>query len=157
MRRLLRRGLGVQQVAAELADVLEQRAVPAEDVGPELMGRKSFADHHRPATHQNRAGREHTADAVVHRQTVVHPVARPSVEQAGKPMAPLQQAKMAHGGGLGQTGGARGVNVEGRILDRERPALAFPQRFAGVSRDVAIEAGERVVAGALGPDPGGPR
>ena len=39
----------VHQIAAKLADILEQRAVPCDDVVPELPRRKFLADHHRAA------------------------------------------------------------------------------------------------------------
>src|SRR2546426_9088824 len=43
------------------SDVLEQRAVPADDLVPDLEGREFPADHDGAATDQNRAGRQHTA------------------------------------------------------------------------------------------------
>ena len=132
----------MQQVAAKLADVLEQRAVPTDDVAPELAGREFFADDDRAAADQNRAGRLHAADAVIHRQAVVHPVGRLRVHHAGEPVAPLHQAGMADVGGFGQPGGAGGVNVERAILDGHGPAFGLAQRFARVLLDVAIDAAE---------------
>ncbi len=149
---LMRVRLGMQQVPAQLADVLEQRAVPADDVAPELACRECFADHHRAAAHQNRAGRQHAADAVIHRQAVVHAVARAGVHQPGKPVAPLHHPGMAHVGGFGQPGCAGGVDVERAIVDGHRPALGVVQRVAGVSFDVVVDARKLVVTGAVNPD-----
>ena len=132
----------MQQVAAKLADVLEQRAVPSDDIVPELAGREFFANHHRAAGDKNRAGRQHAADAVIHRQAVIHPVGRLRIHHAGKPMAPLHDAGMADVGGLGQPGGAGGVDVERPILDGHRPALGLAQRFARYALDVEIDAPE---------------
>ena len=39
------RGLDVHQIAAEFADVLDLRAVPAPDIGPEAPRRKSLRNH----------------------------------------------------------------------------------------------------------------
>ena len=154
MLRLARRRLGVQQVAAQLADVLEQRAVPADDVAPELAGRESLAEHHRRAADERRAGRHHAADAVIHRQAVVHPVAAANAHQPGKPVAPLHQPEVADLGRLGQPGRARCVDVERPILDGRRPALAPGQRLARVTFDVKIDAREIAVARAVEPDRG---
>ena len=96
----------MEQVSTKLADVLEQRAVPSDDIGPELAGRESFSNHDRTATEQNRAGRLHAANAVIHRQAVIHPVCRSRIHHASKPVAPLHETAVAHVGGLGQAGGA---------------------------------------------------
>ena len=82
---------GVDQIAAQFADILEQRAVAGDDVVPELPGGKSVADHHRAAAHQHGAGRDHAADAVIHRQAIIHAVVGPGIHQPGKPEAPLHQ------------------------------------------------------------------
>ena len=73
---LLRMRRRVDQIAAELADILEQRAVPAHDVVPEFARGELLADHHRAAVDQNRAGRHEAAGGVVQRQAVVHAVGR---------------------------------------------------------------------------------
>src|SRR5262249_34182044 len=49
VRGLVRRGGAVQQVAAELADVLKRGALPADDVAPELARREPLAQDHRAA------------------------------------------------------------------------------------------------------------
>ena len=36
---------GVQQIAAEFADVLKERAIPTDNVGPELRGGEFFTNH----------------------------------------------------------------------------------------------------------------
>ena len=78
----------LQQVAAQLADVLERGAVPADDVVPELARREPLAHDHRAARHQHRARCQHTADAVVHGQAVVQPVARLSRPSCPRTTAP---------------------------------------------------------------------
>src|SRR5262252_97037 len=72
MRALARVWRRVQQVTAELADILEQRAIPVGDIIPELACRELVADHYRTAIDQHGAGGDDAADAVVHRQTIVH-------------------------------------------------------------------------------------
>src|ERR1700722_12621618 len=72
--RLIRRRRGVEQVAAKLTNVLQEGAVPVDDIVPELAGGKLFPDHEGAAGDQNRARRLHTAYAVIHGQAVIHPV-----------------------------------------------------------------------------------
>ena len=149
---------GVQQVAAQLADVLHERAVPADDVAPELTGGESVAHDHRTAADQHRAGRLQAADAVIHRQAAVHPVVRANVHQAGEPVARLHQSVMMDPRGLGWPRRARRVDIERPVLDGRRPALGRAQRLARAAADVAVEAREVVAAGgAVSPDRGRPR
>ena len=152
--RLMRIGLGLQQVAAQLADILEQRALPADDLVPELARRKFLSDHDGAPPDQHRAARQHAPDAVIHRQAVVHPVARARVHHAGEPVAPLHQPVVTDVGGLGQPRGARGVDIQRPILDGRRPPLGQTQRFARASLDVAINAQHSVVVAAVRPDRG---
>ena len=63
-----------EQIAAKLADILKQRAVPLDDIAPESAGREFFAQDHRAAADQNRAGRLHASHAVIHRQAIVHAI-----------------------------------------------------------------------------------
>ena len=109
--------LCLHQVAAELADILKQRAVEALDVVPELTCGEFLPDQHRAAVNQHRSDRHDAADAVIHGQAVIHPVARAGIHHAAEPVAPHQQAVMADIGGLRQPGGARGVDVKRPILD----------------------------------------
>src|SRR5262249_49795699 len=69
---LQRAGWRVDEVAAELADILEAGAVPAHDVVPEFARREFFPDHHRPAADEGRAGGDHAAGGVIERQAGVH-------------------------------------------------------------------------------------
>ena len=96
----------VDQESTELTDVLEQRALGACDVVPEAARRELAAQHDRSAAHKRRSDRDHTADAMVHRETVVHPIILIGVQQPGKPVAPLQQAMVAEHRRLGQAGRA---------------------------------------------------
>src|ERR1700722_9252550 len=64
MGRLRRR---VDEVAAELTDVLKQRAALVAHVPPKIRGREPWANHHGAAASEYRAYRNHAADAVVER------------------------------------------------------------------------------------------
>src|SRR5207244_7118596 len=77
--RLQRIGSAVDEIPAQLADVLDERAVPPDDVAPEVPRGELLADHHRAAGHERRARRDDAADAVIERQAVVHAVARAAV------------------------------------------------------------------------------
>src|SRR5438445_524805 len=146
--RLVGRALRVDEIPAELADVLEQRAVPADHVRPELTGGELVPDHHGAAADQHRARRQHAADAVVHRQAVVHPVAGAGVHHAGEPVTPLHQPSVADPGGLGQAGRARRIDVERPILDGRQPRLGRAERVAREPPDLAVD--PRDVAESLG-------
>src|SRR5713226_2579294 len=65
---LARMRRGIHQISAKLADILEQRAVPARHVVPEVTGGKFLPDDRRAAVDQDRAGGDHPADAVIERQ-----------------------------------------------------------------------------------------
>src|ERR1700722_3102335 len=71
---LVRRRRGVEQVTAKLTNVLEEGAVPVDNIVPELAGGKIFPDHEGAAGDQNRSWHLHTANAVIHGQAVIHPV-----------------------------------------------------------------------------------
>src|SRR5438552_15932346 len=60
---LVRLRLRLQQIAAKLADVLEQRALPPDDVWPEGTRRELVADRHRAAPDQHRSGGQNTTYA----------------------------------------------------------------------------------------------
>ncbi len=119
----------VYQVAAKLADILKQRAIPLDNVIPEAARRESRPDHHRPSLDEHRSNSHHAADTVIHRQTIQHPVGWTSIHQARKPIAPLHQPEMADVRGFGQAGRTRSVNVERAILDIGR--RIFERRRAG--------------------------
>jgi hypothetical protein len=135
------RSFRVQKIAAELADVLEQRAVPAGDIAPELAGREPLAHHDRRAGHQHCAGHLHAANAVIHGQAVVHSVDGLHVHHASKPVAPLHDAAVADPGGLGQSGGAGGVDVESEVVDCLGAPLARGESLAGVLLKLLVDAG----------------
>ena len=130
----------VDQIAAQLADILKDRAVAGEDVVPEVPHRKPVADQDRAAAHQQSAGRDHAADAVIERQAVIHPVVGRSVHQPGEPKTPLQQPPVADMRGFRQSGRAGGVDQERAIGDRHRAAFGQRQRLGRVVRDRVIDA-----------------
>src|SRR6267143_128470 len=142
----------VHEVPTHLADVLEEGAIPLDDGVPEAARREALPEDNGPAGHQRRPGGHHAADAVVHRQAVVHPIAWARVHHTGEPIAPLHQPKMAHLRGFGQPGRARGIDVERRTVDGRPTALGLAQRLGWLSLDVAIDARELVAAGAVNPD-----
>ena len=132
-----------QKIAAELADILEQRAIEADDVVPELPGGKPFANRHRPAADQHARRRYDAADAVIHRQAVVHAVVGAGIQHAGEPVAPHHDAVVADIGRLGEAGGSRRVDAErpvgvphgSRFAGRERVAPVAPDVEPGAVRD----------------------
>ena len=64
----------IEQIAAELADILEERALVVDDVVPELPRREFLADEDRAADGQRRAEGDDAAGRVIERQAVIHPV-----------------------------------------------------------------------------------
>ena len=117
------------------------------DVVPEILRGEFVADHHRAAVDQQRAGRHHAADRVIHRQAIVHAVVGAGIHQPGKPEAPLQQPAVADIGRLRQAGRARRVDQERAIGDGHAAALGCGQRRPPDSSSiVAIDAGEPAVA-----------
>ena len=154
MRGLARMRRRVHQITAQFADVLEDGAVPARDVVPEFARGEFLPDHRGAAVDQDRAGRDHAADRVIHGQTIVQPVARLGVHDAGEAVAREHQPVVIDVGGLGHAGGARGVDVERAVLDGEGAPLARRQRGAGVGLDLLIDARQVGAVGAVLPDPG---
>src|SRR5262249_39368209 len=92
--RLLRMRWRVVQIPAQLANVMEDRAVPTCDVIPELACREFLANHQRAAGEEDRTGRHYAADRVIHRQAVVAHVGRLCVHDAGEAVARQHQAVM---------------------------------------------------------------
>ena len=134
MRLLRRRRRRGDEIAAELADVLKDRAVPARDLAPETAGRERLGDHDRAAVDQRRGERGDAADAVAERQAIVHAVVGAHVGQAREPMAPGDDAMVADGGGLGQAGGAGGEDQQRAVGKRRRAPFALVERRAAERR-----------------------
>jgi hypothetical protein len=141
----------IRQIPAQLADVEEQRAVPGNDVVPEFARGEFLADDDRPAADQHRARRHHAAVGVIHRQRVVHAVAGPRIHHAGKTVARQHQPVVIDVRGLGQAGGAGGVDVERPILDGEGGALGTRKLLRRAIRDGVVDAGKLAV-GPVRPD-----
>ena len=135
--RMLRR---IDEVAAKLADILEQRAIAIRDVVPEFARGKSFADHDRSAANKQRAGRHHAADRVIHRQAIVHAIVRPGIHQAGEPKAPLHHRRWLTLAAFGSPGRAGRIDRQRAVGDRHRAALEFGQRRGRKPLDLAIDA-----------------
>ena len=154
VRALLRVRRRVDEVAAELADILEAGAIPAHDIVPELAHGKFIADHHRAAPVQQRAGCDHAAGGVIEREAIVHAVAGTRVHDAGEGVAREHHAIVVHVRGLRQTGRARGVNVERAILDGEHGAVRGRERIAGNAVNLAIDARKVGIGVTMKPDLG---
>src|SRR5580692_8706744 len=84
----IRRWASLQQVPAEFADVLKQRALPADDLVPEVTGGKLFADNDRAASNKHGTYRLYAAYAVIHGKAIVHSVDGPDIHHAGEPVTP---------------------------------------------------------------------
>src|SRR2546430_7658071 len=130
----------VEEITAQLSDVLEARTVPACDVVPELVSGKFFPDDDRAAAEEKRAGGRHPARRMVERQTIVHAIRGARIDHTGKGMTREHQAIMIDVGGLWQPGRAGGVDVKGAILDGENGALRSSEVVAGISIEAAIDA-----------------
>ena len=141
----------VDEIAAQFADVLEQRAVVAHDVVPELARGEFLADHHRAAVAQHRAGRHQAAGGVIHRQAVVHAVGRLRVHHAGEGVARQHHAVVVDVGGLRHAGGAGRVDVERAVLDGER-ARSLADKRAPASASIAWSMRGELGALAVRPD-----
>ena len=93
-----------------------------------------------PPADQHRAGRDDAADAVIHRQAVVHAVVgRVSIRPANQWLHCIMRP-VTDVGGLGQAGGAGGVDQERAIVDGDHPALGRCQRIAGKLLDREVDA-----------------
>jgi hypothetical protein len=127
------------KVAAQLADILEQRAVVTHHVVPEFTRGELLADHHRAAVEQHRADRHHAAGGVIHRQAVVHAVVRLGVHHAGEGAAREHHPVVVDVGGLRQAGGAGRVDVKRAVFDGQLCALRLRQRVSGQRVDHGVE------------------
>ena len=118
----------LQQVAAKLADILEDRAVETHDVAPKIRGGKFLRDRDGTARAEHAAGRDHTAHGMMERQAIVEAVVDGRVGQPGKPSAPGENAAMTDVRRLRQPGGAGSVDQERALVDRDVAAFGGGQR-----------------------------
>ena len=114
----------VQQVAADLADVIPGRNAMTAHVLPELGGAEPASQHDRNAHVQGRRNDDHAAGAVIERQHVVEHVGAGQVQESRDHPAGVQEAQMTHQRGLGQPGGPGGEDVVERIAQAHRRAVA---------------------------------
>src|SRR5437868_6517662 len=84
-----------QEIPAELADILDKRAVPSDDVVPEGTRGEFVPDEDRAAIDEDGTRRDGPADAVIHGKAIIHAVLRGRLKHARKPMAPNHQPPMA--------------------------------------------------------------
>ena len=129
----------LQQIAAELADILEQRAVEARDVLPEIRGREFFGERDGCAGKQHAAGRDHAADGMIDRQAIIKAIVRRRAGEACEPAAPVEDAAMADAGGLRQARGARGIDQQRAIVDGDVAPFGRRQRTAVELRERGID------------------
>src|SRR5487761_20339 len=80
------------QKPAQLSNILEQRAIPGDDLVPEPARREAGPQDDGSPADQHRAGRHDPADAVIHRQAIVHSVVGARIHHAGEPVAPLKDS-----------------------------------------------------------------
>ena len=141
MRLLGRPDRGDKEIAAELAYVLEGRAFPSHDVGPEVARREALGDCDRTAKNQGRADCDNAAHAVVHWQAIVELIGRRQAGEAGKPVDPGNQSAMADLSRLRQTGGPGGEYPQGAIVEGHRAQFANSQGIATLARSCKIDRG----------------
>ncbi len=115
----------IDQIAAQLADILHHRAIVVDDVVPEIAHREALADIDRSAGDQQRADRAEAAGGVIHRQAHIIAVRGARAHHAGKAETGEHDAVMIDVRRLRQAGGAGGVDVKRVVLDGERRALAL--------------------------------
>ena len=123
--RMLRRG---EQIAAELADILHQRAVPAVTSSQKSAGGELVADHDRAAAHQQRADRRPRRRRC-DRAAGSHTGGRRGRYASGRrTRSSTATPAVADIGGLRQAGGAGGVDQQRAVGERHRAALGRDQR-----------------------------
>ena len=145
MRALARMRRRFHEIAAQLADVLEQRAVVGDHLVPEFAGGKFFADEHRAAGDQRRADGDDPAGGVVHRQAVVHAVIGARVHHAAKATGRKHDPIVVDVGGLRHARGAGGVDEQRLVLDGEVDLFRDAERPAVERGNCEIDT--RMVAG----------
>ena len=121
-------------------------------VAPKVRGREARANHHGAPAREHRADRHHAADAVVERQAVVHAVLGRGVHQPRKPLAPAHHPVVGDLRRLRQAGGAGGVDVERRGIERRRRVVGGGRRLWRQTREDGLERREFRRAPAVGPD-----
>src|SRR3974390_2030167 len=133
-------GRRIEKIPAKLADILKARAIPFCDVVPELVRGKSFADHYRSPTNEQRPSCNQAAGGVIEREAVVYSVGRTYVHHTGKREAGEHQPVVVHVGGFWQAGRPGGVDVERAIFDGQTRALRLRQIIPGEGFDPAADA-----------------
>src|SRR6516165_1546368 len=128
-----------EEITAQLADVLEQRAALGDQVLPETTRREALAQYYRAAADECGAGRDDTADAVIHRQAVVHAVRGLHVDQPREPVAPLHEAEVTDVGRLREPRGSGGVDAQRAICERGHTPFAVAERVTGQPGNRLIE------------------
>ena len=98
----MRPGRRIQEIAAKLADILEEGGPVIVDVGPEFMHREFAADHQRAAGGQGHTRCAYAAGRMIHRERVVHAVALACIQGACEAVHHIKHAHVAEIRGLGQ-------------------------------------------------------
>ena len=130
----------VQEIAAQLADIEYERGLVSRRVLPEIPGREFLADDDRAAPDERRAGREHPAIGMVHRQGVVHPVVRPDIHHRGEALRHRHQPVMVDVRGLRHPRRAARIDEQRLVLDRQVRLLGGAERRARKGLDGMVDA-----------------
>uniref|UniRef100_A0A0N4ZJL1 LEPR-XLL domain-containing protein n=1 Tax=Parastrongyloides trichosuri TaxID=131310 RepID=A0A0N4ZJL1_PARTI len=148
-------GRAVDQIATQLADIDEHGGAGRLHVGPEMGRGEAAADDHPPAVQQDRADPDQTAGRVIQRQAVVEGVLGRRGRGSGEGAHIGAGARMRDARGLGQAGGARGEDEQGRVAVGQTlaQALVGPHRRGAAHRvvDVAAVVGLVLVGQAVDP------
>ncbi len=130
----------VEKIAAQFADIDEQRAAVPNRVAPEFARGEALANIARAADRKSDADRDDAAVGMVHRQAIVHAVLALSVRRGGKAEHDAQHARMGDARRLGQSGRARGEDEQRAVVDRQRGTLL---RGEGASLNVSTSSSMR--------------
>ena len=145
----------VEEIAANLADIDEQRATLADHVVPEPARRKTLPDVAGAAKRQRRARRDQAAVGVVHRKKQIDPIVGASIDRRPDADHDAQHARMGDARRFGLARRARGVNVKRVVADDDLRTPARLQRRAGNFGDGEVEARVVVARIAMRPNSDG--
>ena len=110
----------VEQVTTQLTDVAEGGRLESARIVPELAGAELAANGEARCPDNRRAPTHAKAGGVVQRQGAIQDVVRAHVQRdAAEADGSLGPAAVFHDAGLGQAGGAGGVDIEARVVEED--------------------------------------
>ena len=142
-------GRRVQEIAAKLADILENGGAIEAAIFPEFMGREFALDDQRePPVVNAMPDRADAARRMIERQRAIDAVFGFRIQPARKAVHHEQHAHMGEVRRLGQARRARGVDVEGGVLAGEARACRLIRRHirGRVQSGVEIARADRLPA-----------